>query len=97
MIRFTSRRFIPFVILGGLFRLAILAAVLVVLYRHWGKRASSPSAPEHTTPPETEAEATEAPLAGQEEEAAPASSTEVEPELDTADGEGIEPEEVHAA
>jgi hypothetical protein len=101
--RFTSRRFTPFVILGGLFRLAILATVLaglvvlgVVLFRHWRNPSPSPAAPEGITPPETEAEATEAPPADQEEEAAPASSAEaaeVEPELDTAEGEGIEPEE----
>ena len=98
--RFTSRRFTPFVILGGLFRLAILAAVLaglvglgVVLYRHWRKPPSSPAAPEGGAPPETEPEAAEAAPADREDETSPASSTEVEPELDTADGEGIEPEE----
>jgi len=98
--RFTGRRFTPFLILGGLFRLAILAVVLAglvglgaVLYRHWHKPPSPPVAPEDDTPPETEPEAAETPPADQEEETVPASSTAVEPELDAAGSEGSEPEE----
>jgi hypothetical protein len=98
--RFTSRRFIPFVILGGPFRLVTLAVVLiglvglgVVLFRYWRKPPSPPAALEDITPPETQPEATEAPPADEETGAAPASSTEVEPEYNVAGSEVTEPEE----
>ncbi len=97
--RFTMRSFTPFVILGGLFRLAILAAVLaglvalgVVLYRQRRTPASPPSPPAGASPPETEPETAEAAPADDEEEAAPASSTGVEPERDAAGSEVTEPE-----
>lgn len=63
----------------------------VVLFRHWHNPLPSPAAPEAATPPEAEVGVTEPPPTDQD--VSSASSTEVESELDTAEGEGIEPEE----
>lgn len=91
--RFPGSRFGPFIILAGLFRLAILAGVVggavilgVVLFRHWRSSPSAPTTPGDTGSPDPETEAGEPPPTEQE-------SIEEEREPDPGEPEVKEPED----
>lgn len=77
--RFASSRFGPFIILGGLFRLAVLAGLVVLgiaLYRRWRPSPSSPPAPVDVGPDEPEPDES----MPTEHESPPADSLEADPD-----------------